>query len=80
MTLNEYIKTASIEDIAKILIIKAYNIDSFYVFNGGGKYLEDRIIEAYFTTDGLSFYELEQAIVHQIELLNTDYNILKTKF
>lgn len=76
MTLNEYIKTASIEDIAKILITKAYNIDTDYVFDGESEYLEDKIIEAYFTTDGISFYDwqLEQAIAHQIELLNTDLN------
>lgn len=73
MTLNDYIKKMTIEDLAKFLVREGIYRDFDYAFDGESEYPIDNYIDVYYTTDGDYFYSEENAIERQIELLQSEY-------
>ena len=70
MTEYEYLKSLAVEEFAKLVVQHACQYEEDYAFDGEEEYPVEVCMEVYRTTDGKQFYFEEDAVEHEIELLN----------
>lgn len=72
MKFHEYIRSMSVQEFAEFLVRSGYLKEFDYEFDGESEHPVDKYYEGYTTTDGKSFYTEEDAVKHQIEILENE--------
>lgn len=70
MTEYEYLTSLPVEEFAKLVVQHGCRYDEDFAFDGEEEYPVEVCVEFYRTTDGKQFYFEEDAVEHQIKLLN----------
>lgn len=70
MTEYEYLKSLPVEAFAKLVVQHECQYDEDFAFDGEEEHAVEICVEVYRTTDGKQFYFEEDALEHEIELLN----------
>lgn len=79
MTEYEYLKSLPVEEFAKLVVQHGCRYDEDFEFDGEAEYPVVRIEVVYWTTDGKQFYFEEDAVEHEIELLNQPHTPIPSK-